>query len=65
MATVLASEAVEEPGKSMPKNIKNMMAGMSEIRQTILVNQPQLLPILAPFIMQVEDEVNNLWQSLG
>lgn len=65
MPTVVAPVAITKPAKSMPESIMKMMVGMSEIRQAVLVNQPQLLPVIAPFIMQVEDEVNNIWQSLG
>jgi len=64
MATAVAPVVTPAPANLMPESIKNMLVGMSEIRQAVLTNQPQLLPLIAPSIIKVEDEMNNLWQSL-
>lgn len=60
-----AIESTPAPEKQMiPNNILSLLEAISVIRKTILVEDPQLLPRLAPAIKTVESGIDSYWQSL-
>jgi hypothetical protein len=52
-----------ETSLKIPADIHALLMDMAKIRQTILVNAPQCLPILAPAIIDAEQRINAIWQS--
>lgn len=52
-----------ETSVKIPKDIHALLIDMAKIRQTILVNAPHCLPIIAPAIIDAEQRINAIWQS--
>lgn len=48
---------------SMPPMIKALLQDLSNIRKTALVESPQLLPLIAPSLIEAEVHVRQIWQS--
>ena len=51
-----------EPVK-IPQEIRALLLDIAKIRQTILENAPQCLPVLAPVIVDAEEHVHAIWQG--
>lgn len=47
----------------IPPMIKNLLQDLSNIRMTMLVESPQMLPLIAPSLIEAEVHVRQLWQS--
>lgn len=45
----------------IPDAIHALLRDMAMIRQTILVNAPACLPVLAPVLIDAEEQINQLW----
>lgn len=52
-----------ETSVKIPKEIHALLKDMAQIRQAILVNAPQCLPIVAPAIIDAEQRISAIWQS--
>lgn len=50
-----------EPQKRIPAEIHALLADMAKIRQTILENAPQCLPIIAPTFIDAEQRIHSIW----
>lgn len=48
---------------AIPDHVKNALSALATIRQTILVNQPQMLAEVAPAINIIENEIEYYWHK--
>ncbi len=73
MATTLAVDYVNQSEEkveavytnSIPPMIKALLSDLSEIRRVALVESPQILPLIAPTLIEAEMHVRQLWQAQG
>jgi hypothetical protein len=48
---------------SIPPLIKALLQDLSTIRRVALTESPQILPLIAPALIEAEIHVRNLWQT--
>jgi 23S rRNA A1618 N6-methylase RlmF len=48
---------------SIPPLIKALLQDLSTIRRVTLTESPQILPLIAPALIEAEVHVRNLWQA--
>lgn len=73
MAAALSQDLSEQYGErsstnylnSIPPAIKAILEDLSEIRKLTLVESPQLLPLIAPSLIEAEIHVRQLWMNQG
>jgi hypothetical protein len=49
--------------KTIPPMIRDLLQDLSNIRMTMLTESPQMLPLIAPSLIEAEVHVRQLWQS--
>jgi len=60
MDSALSPKAVLD--NSVPEPVREILQAISEIRRTVLVESPRLLPMLAPAMLRAESGIDKLWQ---
>jgi hypothetical protein len=71
MASALALEAYnnqsEEGDKkannTIPPTIRELFRDLAEIRRVALVESPQILPLIAPSLIEAEVHIRQLWAA--
>ena len=48
---------------SIPPAIKALLEDLSVIRRVTLTESPQILPLIAPALIEAEVHIRSLWQS--
>lgn len=59
MATDFADQDYPKPTQMLPESLRNILQPLAEIRRAVLINDPALLPQIAPAFVQIESELNN------
>lgn len=66
-AEALSNNPVEEKGYTsahkIPPVIKNLFQDLANIRMTLLTESPQMLPLVAPSLIEAEVHIRQIWQS--
>lgn len=47
----------------IPPVIKNLFQDLANIRMTLLTESPQMLPLVAPSLIEAEVHIRQIWQS--
>ena len=71
MAATLAVQEAEQYSQgenqsysnNIPPMIKSLLQDLSNIRMTMLTKSPQMLPLIAPSLIEAEVHVRQLWQA--
>jgi len=71
MAAVLSQQEMDMPAEASVKNSNNSMPPLvralfqdiSNIRLTTLTQSPELLPVLAPALIEAEVHIRQLWSA--
>lgn len=71
MASALALESYSNQGEekekkvnnTIPPTIKELFKDLAEIRRVALVESPQILPLIAPSLIEAEIHIRQLWAA--
>lgn len=71
MASALAFESYSNQGEekekkvnnTIPPTIKELFKDLAEIRRVALVESPQILPLIAPSLIEAEIHIRQLWAA--
>jgi hypothetical protein len=71
MASALALENYSDQGQeekkkhnnTIPPAIKELFRDLAEIRRVALVESPQILPLIAPSLIEAEVHIRQLWAA--
>jgi hypothetical protein len=71
MASALALENYSDQGQeekkknnnTIPPTIKELFRDLAEIRRVALIESPQILPLIAPSLIEAEIHVRQLWAA--
>ena len=71
MASALALDSYSNQGEekekrvsnTIPPTIKELFRDLAEIRRVALVESPQILPLIAPSLIEAEIHIRQLWAA--